>query len=104
MNPLASYLLSVLKRQRDCNTREYLDAESALNELGYWPLSRPTGYSRDQMPSCKISEECIVVDEFPTYTPSFEGYEGFDTIVDVYADPAVVDGGGNEDRCRHRRS
>lgn len=95
MNPLAAYLVSVLKRQATCETREYIDAEMALNELGYWMLTRPASYPRDKMPPCKISQECVVVNEFPMYTPAIEGLcEGFDTMVDVYADPDVVDGGG----------
>lgn len=89
-DPLAAYLLSVMKREATNASRRYLSCELALMELGYWLLTRPAGYSRDKMPPCKISVECELVEEYLTYTPAFAGISGFDTTVGVYADPKVT--------------
>lgn len=86
MNPLANYLLCVLKREKTNATRAYQESESALEELGYWCLVRTDGCKRESMPSCKISVECRLVDTFPSYCPPSNGYEGFAVMVDVYED------------------
>ncbi len=91
MDPLSAYLLSVLKNEATCETRTYLDHCQALEELGYWMMQRPRNCPREKMPLCKITEECQLVDEFPSHVPAFDGYDGFDVMVDVYADPRVVE-------------
>lgn len=86
MNPLAAHLLAVMKREESCETRKFIDCQLALEELDYWTLVRPATHTRKQMPPCAIARECKLVDEFPSYTPPGHGIEGFDTIIEVYAD------------------
>lgn len=86
MNPLAAYLLSALKREQSNDTRAFLEYEAALAELGYWILERPIWCARKDMPPCRISEECRFLEEFKQYNPPFAGLDGFDIMVEVYAD------------------
>jgi hypothetical protein len=86
VNPLASYLLSVLKNEKTDSTRKYLEHAESLSELGYWLLQRPAECPREKMPPCKISTECRLMDEFSSYEPSVFGGEGFAVMIDVYAD------------------
>lgn len=94
INPLADYLLAELKRQEHDTTRRYLECAWALNDLGYWLLTRPAGYSIEDMrriDRSDIAEECTLVDSFPMKVATTEYGRGFDEFVDVYADPRVVD-------------
>lgn len=93
MNPLAAYLLSVVKNERTSGTRRYTECEDALREIGYWLLYRPAWCERRDMPTTAIREECRLIEEFRSYTPPSVGLDGFDVIVEVYEDPGVVDRG-----------
>ena len=92
MNPLAAYLLSVMKREESTTTRAFRQSEDALREMGYWCMSRPSGFTREQMPRTAIESEYLLLEEFLTYTSPADGVvEGFDTIIEVYADPRLAD-------------
>lgn len=86
MDPVSSYLLSVVKREKTNDTRTYREYSDSLSEMGYWLLIRPIGYSREQMPPCKISDECDLIDEFTIYSPPVAGCPGHDVVVEVYAE------------------
>ncbi len=95
MDPLSAYLLSVLKNEKTCDSRAYLSHSEALEELGYWLMQRPRNCPREKMPPCKLTQECQLIDEFPSHVSVVRVddrlYEGFDIMVDVYADPFVVE-------------
>ena len=91
MDPLAAYLLSIIRNEKTNDTRTFQRCEEALAELGYWLMERPTTHPREKMPKCAITEECKLVDSFNTYNPPFCGYDGFDLTIDVYADPNDID-------------
>lgn len=93
MDPIATYLLSVMKREETDITRRYIECQFALSELGYWCLSRPAGYPKEKMPATKISEECRLVESFPIRS-AYLNVSGvcvyFDAIIDVYEDLEVT--------------
>lgn len=91
MDPLSAYLLSVVRGEASSDTQAFIKSEQALQEMGYWLLRLPSGWTRSQMPETAISRDCRLIEEFPSYEPCIgKGYDGFATIVEVYADPLVV--------------
>lgn len=91
MNPLAAYLLSVVKNEEHDATRRFQQHSMALAELGYWLMWRPVGTLRKDMPATRIVNECEFIETFLSRYTGYEGYDGFDVAIDVYADPRVVD-------------
>ena len=85
MNPLALHFLAVLKNEATRDTRRYLEHERALEEMGYWVLTRPRWCERGGMPPCQVSETCRWVEAFPS------AWSGEDVMIDVYVDPLVAD-------------
>lgn len=89
MNPLARYFLDVMRAEPTCSTPRYVAHEQALEEMGYWSLTRPAWTAREDMPPCAISLECEFVEAFLSYTSALDlgdgvVAEGYATAVDVY--------------------
>lgn len=89
MNPLAAYFLKVMKAEPSIETRRYEEYEAALQDMGYWVLTRPIAFDVQDMPSTSIQRQCKYLETFR----SFAGDEDdplYAVAVDVYADPKVA--------------
>lgn len=90
MDPLSAYLLTALKNERTCNTRQYDKYEMALGEMGYWVIFRPAWIKKENMGPCKIREECRLIEEFPMTYGGDDYTVPFDVIVELYSDDYIT--------------